>query len=1293
MSGRPRAVLREEFITLLEKYIEYFATDDIPIFSHNVWKQMYEDLGGRWSIKTLNNRVRQDTGGMLTAARANRNISIPPREPLILLSEDEYICEESVRQNSDDESDWHGSDEFDTSLREDQFPFLLETPDWDKIKPDGKPKGPNKKLKKEVWAAVFSKAFWRKYKFPCAFLAKNSHVRLDQVDPDDGYFCKVSLYCKDKEKCKNKMIGVANKPPDKHGLKFIISTRDTRNDYHREVQRPLRGVERKEVGQSIQGTCASNYQEQLIEKYMEFGQNVPHFIRSKRIYRQAKMETNKENHGLARKEKVDVIKSIQTLAGDSRYPHSIHNLGAIDFFVWYCIPQQIHVFKEYCRVKRGSSQIAIDASGKFVRKFDISETKKTGHIFVFTITINFENTTLCVNQMLSTIHTQEFIENWIKHWKRLGAPSPSECISDYERAIPLSAALAFNNMSLKTYVDECFLWANLNDEEKKLKPRPAPTLILIDVAHVMAFVAKWQCLKGSHPYVKSFILKCVALLIDAQSVKEFREIFLLLCIVALQPCNDTFVRISKTHMTVREARNALEELISSRSHEIGQLESSRTLYEENTDKNSDKEFTEGEDGTTTHQWIKGLIATAKSVDPAAIKGESVNAFYLPSFINQLERIAKEFPLWSAAAIPIRSGHVSTAYQEGYFSRMRSQVFEKITLPCQANVFLKTHMDHLLNGSKMMFSKLTHFLHREEEHHSSPDGIIEQTIPGIDSHFPQESHPLESPTTERSSPSTPLKKHSEIVKFELKRKRSPLAPLKSHNPPATTTNSIFHETDFLSRKRLNRNYIADDSDLKSSEPWGGLKNSNVCPNDTSSDEDDGKMSPRRLRHRDDQSNSQSAVKSFCILSDLNQNDGKIIDENLENERSEASSKDEPVRVDEKVQLLHFRHSDPSFHFDEPQFNSTTLDHSYCNVSDKSPPNLDNNLPKNHINEIKNEEHSVEVQTDNHGIVLARFKAKIGYDKRVNSKGCHFQPCPEIKILNSRGVNNRKKGFLLRNGLCLSPVLTDSIKVWVKNTCGFDSILHILQFTAFDNPKYLSFISTSTQQFLKLLKEFQENGPSNQLYSERLKILRNFYPIHRNPGATILSAYELDAEDFLTKIWSDLLGPELSAVRIKSCSNRQCPPLTKNVPFLMINEREILNDGYKVLQRAVQFTHTVLKSRCTMKNCSGLVTETTECNKHILIDVDIRTKTVIPGQEKVENKPMQSVLEDFPKTLVLDKKFRLAGVIAYKPGHFIAYCLRTTGTWLKCDDTSRKIEPVKGLELRQKLTPHGLIYVEE
>lgn len=115
----------------------------------------------------------------------------------------------------------------------------------------------------------------------------------------------------------------------------------------------------------------------------------------------------------------------------------------------------------------------------------------------------------------------------------------------------------------------------------------------------------------------------------------------------------------------------------------------------------------------THQWIKKLITLAKT---SAFKGSEilVNAFYLPNYIKELERIAKEFPLWTAAAISGNKNHASTAYQESYFAHMRRRIFEFTNLLCSAPRFIIEHLDSLKNGSNLLAAKLKHFNHQQKQ---------------------------------------------------------------------------------------------------------------------------------------------------------------------------------------------------------------------------------------------------------------------------------------------------------------------------------------------------------------------------------------------------------------------------------------------------------------------------------------------------------------------------------------------------------------------------------------------------
>lgn len=114
--------------------------------------------------------------------------------------------------------------------------------------------------------------------------------------------------------------------------------------------------------------------------------------------------------------------------------------------------------------------------------------------------------------------------------------------------------------------------------------------------------------------------------------------------------------------------------------------------------------------------------------------------------------------------------------------------------------------------------------------------------------------------------------------------------------------------------------------------------------------------------------------------------------------------------------------------KPIFSSTLLsDHNYSKFS--------------------NEEVSTELLADNQ----QNLNPKCSKNKPAKV-GFYFQSYPQIRFLNERLDNGGKKGFLLKNGLKLGIIKVGNIAVDLQRTCGFDAIIHILQFGALFDSQY-------------------------------------------------------------------------------------------------------------------------------------------------------------------------------------------------------------------------------------------------
>lgn len=67
------------------------------------------------------------------------------------------------------------------------------------------------------------------------------------------------------------MIGTAKNEPSSNGLRLTIKIRDTCADYHVDVKRLLRGVERKQVAEKLQKQSAANYRDKLLRDNVHCG--------------------------------------------------------------------------------------------------------------------------------------------------------------------------------------------------------------------------------------------------------------------------------------------------------------------------------------------------------------------------------------------------------------------------------------------------------------------------------------------------------------------------------------------------------------------------------------------------------------------------------------------------------------------------------------------------------------------------------------------------------------------------------------------------------------------------------------------------------------------------------------------------------------------------------------------------------------------------------------------------------------------------------------------------------------
>lgn len=778
-----------------------------------------------------------------------------------------------------------------------------------------------------------------------------------------------------------------------------------------------------------------------------------------------------------------------------------------------------------------------------------------------------------------------------------------------------------------------FVWASRDGHEP---PRPFNTFIRVDVAHQMAAVSRWKCIANvRHSVVKGFYLRSVALMIDAQSVQEFERLFRLTCLVALHEDESKNIILSGTEITILEARQRLENDMAERREMIENLEISRenvqiedevdkTLNHNNADEKCEQKL------TATHRWIKELISRSTPDDEHASTCTAVNGFYFPEFVPQLERIGKDFPLWSAACLPTNQGHASTGGHEKYHSEIKRKIFE-----CTAPRFLQEHINDLQCGANEIASKLKHYNHKHKVPLSCPDLEKIHSEPALEKSVdtrPQMNKRLaaNAKKTALLAPNSFQQKSiiSTVSPVDVSFQNTGQSPgfqnaAQSSTPITKTTLSKLESSgsfDFGSVSLLyNKATTVNDSDLKSDETWKGLVNEDIFM---------GSDEPNLECQEDEHFFADTSNQAFDLKSDRRTDFGKNDSLNDPNNNIIVS--------------------------DQQNKDTSLLDHSYSKlISDEDSPGIyesvqrgiDFDCNKNKPFEWDNNRNSTPREIEKDSMVI-KNESTVHENDQQNSEtkcvkkkaakvGYYFQSYRQVRFVNEKLQVGGRKGCLLKNGSKLGIVKINDVAVDLQETCGFDAIMNLLQFGAINNRGYHSFIKSSNNKALKFLSKFIEMGPSVAVLKERVILLNEFYPLLENPDAPSIKVFKLNVHDSITTLWKHLFcsePAEPSATKSRVCSNPHCiQSLSTDIPYFGVNIKKINSKGIQALQEAVIFHETLWNVKCRQKGCRESVTETIRPNVQIFIDLDSRTLTN-------PNKMVECKLTDIPVSLKFTKEYR-------------------------------------------------------
>ncbi|GFQ67699.1 NOF_8 protein [Trichonephila clavata] len=202
-------------------------------------------------------------------------------------------------------------------------------------------------------------------------------------------------------------------------------------------------------------------------------------------------------------------------------------------------------------------------------------------------------------------------------------------------------------------------------------------------------------------------------MIDCQGVKEFREIFQLICIVALNERDDSIIKT--TGQTVAQARHELKKIIATRdfSQILSKLDSSE-IDESKINNWCDKKDTEYDIDPSEPSPIKTFIDNIfNSAKNLKVLGKIANAYYADDFIKDFLPRAREFPLWTSACFAEEVEHATTSYVEQFFGDKKERSLSKWKGLVRADVFLKHEYEEYSGSSAELISNLIVDVEREK----------------------------------------------------------------------------------------------------------------------------------------------------------------------------------------------------------------------------------------------------------------------------------------------------------------------------------------------------------------------------------------------------------------------------------------------------------------------------------------------------------------------------------------------------------------------------------------------------
>ena len=669
--GRKKTVDTETLNTVILKYkFEILKKEgNLALKSDKVWKIISREIGGILTPLAIYTIVKKNRYNVWKLLEYMQDAG---KEENLIISDRESNSSETSSNNIEPYV------KFEDVLSFEEFSSMLKKKTYNCFETSRKYKVRTYLTLKKGWTHRINDMVMHHTTFQCTLAFKRI-----KIYPEGTNYARIEGNCKD---CRSILIGTISEQPVQ-GRDVIISFYYSGNflkPHSSEAKRALSNTKREEAVINMLKTnvAPSAYRSMKAHEIEATKTNELNAIPSSNVLRVAKHEFLRRN----RLHK-DPILALGIMKRTVPYEGIIRDIGYDSFFVHYWSPAQINVFNEYCK-RTTESVIAIDATGSVCHKIN-KPGNKAPNIFLYEITVPDKEAgnqySIC--NMLSEKHDANSIHYWMKEWQRSGALKPAIVVCDMSLALLSASVKTFTQYpTLNDYLSACYKILFLKDHNKLPN-----TFIRCDVAHFMNLVSRWGSLRGQIKRNREFYLRVIAQIVQADTLRLLKKILYSTVTVALSETEG--INEHERPVASETCKFFLKNLIGG---EVVHTENMNKLLEE-----IEAEIAQNRKGTFS-EWVKEIVIGCKNKVKNDL-GDRGNQQYLPQIIDDILKVSKFIPLWSAIMVPYFKKGRKTATStcvESSFNNLKNRIFTANELPARVDDFVSKHIKAIDGSLKL-----------------------------------------------------------------------------------------------------------------------------------------------------------------------------------------------------------------------------------------------------------------------------------------------------------------------------------------------------------------------------------------------------------------------------------------------------------------------------------------------------------------------------------------------------------------------------------------------------------------